>query len=205
MKKISVEEVRSMFEGIAKGYDSLAKDSKVIYPKIMYNWVLENVHSKDLKILALGCGTGLAELPFLEAGYEVTGIDLSKKMIEQAKKRPFKKLIVQDIESSINTKEKYNIILLLSVMEFILNPLRLFKNVHKKLNDNGVFALTIPKKPKSGEETPFGMYNKKEIELIFKKSGFKIIECKEFFGWHNKKSVVYKKPVYYYGYLLKKK
>ena len=199
------KEVKEMYNKASAGYDSMAKDSGFVYSEIMYEWILKNVDSKHLKILALGCGTGLGELPFLDKGYEVTGVDLSEKMIDLAKKRPFKKLMVQDIESSINTKENYDIILLLSVMEFIKNPLKLFKNIHKRLNDSGIFALTIPKKPKSGEETPFSMYNKKEIELIFKKSGFKIIGCREFFGWHNKKSVVYKKPVYYYGYLLKKK
>ena len=199
------KEVKEMYNKASAGYDSMAKDSGFVYSEIMYEWILKNVDSKHLKILALGCGTGLGELPFLDKGYEVTGVDLSEKMIDLAKKRPFKKLVVQDIESFINAEEKYNIILFLSVMEFIRNPLKIFKNIHEMLADDGVFALTIPKKPKSGEETPFGMYNKKEIELIFKKSGFKIIGCKEFFGWHNKKSVVYKKPVYYYGYLLKKK
>jgi len=155
--KISVEEVRSMFESIAEGYDSLAKDSKVVYPKIMYNWVLENVHSKDLKILALGCGTGLAELPFLEAGYEVTGIDLSKKMIEQAKKRPFKKLIVQDIEEPIETDEIYDVVLLFGVMEFIHDSLNLFKNIKKKLNDDGIFAITIPIKFEPSDKTRLTM------------------------------------------------
>lgn len=204
-KKFDKKEVKEMYDGIANNYDSIARDANFVYSEIMYEWILEKVGSKHLKILALGCGTGLAEAPFLEKGHEVTGIDLSEKMIELAKKRPFKKLIVQDLESSINTEENYDLILLLSVTEFISNPLKLFKNVHEKLKDDGIFALTIPEKPKSGEETPFCMYDKKEIESIFNEAGFEVLDRKEFFGWHNKKSVVYDKPVNYFGYLLKKK
>lgn len=203
-KKFNTKKIKKMYDDMAKNYDSIAKDAETIYSKIMYKWILEKVSSKNLKILALGCGTGLAEVPFLDKGYEVTGIDLSEKMIEMARKRPFKKLIVQDIEKSIDTDKNYDVVLLFGVTEFIRNPLKLFKNIHKKLNDDGVFALTIPKKPKSGEETPFWMYNKEGIESIFDKAGFEVIGRKEFFGWHNKKSVVYDKPVDYFGYLLKK-
>jgi SAM-dependent methyltransferase len=39
------------------------------------------------KVLDLGCGTGQAAFRFLEAGYLVTGLDLSQEMLEIAQKR----------------------------------------------------------------------------------------------------------------------
>jgi SAM-dependent methyltransferase len=42
---------------------------------------------KQMPVLDLGCGTGRVALKFLEAGYSVTGLDLSPEMLELASAR----------------------------------------------------------------------------------------------------------------------
>jgi predicted TPR repeat methyltransferase len=52
----------------------------------------------EFAILDLGCGTGLSSAPFFKLGkqYQITGIDLTPAMLEQAKKAgPYRKLICQ--------------------------------------------------------------------------------------------------------------
>ena len=43
--------------------------------------------NKDKKILDIGCGTGRHSLELGKRGYNVTGIDLSESMINQAKRK----------------------------------------------------------------------------------------------------------------------
>ena len=46
---------------------------------------------KGMKILDLGCGTGNYTLRLAEEGAEVTGADLSEKMLQQAKQKAAKR------------------------------------------------------------------------------------------------------------------
>ncbi len=50
-------------------------------------YIVEKYFRKKGKILDLGCGTGRTTMPFKQRGFEVTGIDLSKEMIDFARKK----------------------------------------------------------------------------------------------------------------------
>jgi SAM-dependent methyltransferase len=54
-------------------------------PRLLRFWAQQELPLKN--ILDLGCGTGHLALPLLEAGYQVTGLDLSDPMLEQAMAR----------------------------------------------------------------------------------------------------------------------
>lgn len=47
--------------------------------------------SKDDKILDIGCGYGRVAVPLAEAGFDVTGLDISNKLIKEARRRTRKK------------------------------------------------------------------------------------------------------------------
>lgn len=59
--------------------------------------------NSKIKVLDLGCGDGPYSLEFALAGYKVTGIDISSKMLKNAKKRPeAKKAAVTFIQGDWN-------------------------------------------------------------------------------------------------------
>src|SRR4030042_4038993 len=61
------------------------------------------------KVLDLGCGSGIQSKQLFEAGLKVVGLDLSSKMISQAKKRvPEAKFIVGDMTKMEFIKEEFD-------------------------------------------------------------------------------------------------
>ena len=65
---------------------------------------------KKSKILDVGCGPGQASKRFSKKGHLVVGIDLSKEMIDFAKKKiPEAKFLVMDVED-LSFKEKFDAI-----------------------------------------------------------------------------------------------
>lgn len=44
-------------------------------------------HSQGKQVLEIGCGTGMYTIPLLQAGYSVTGVDLSQLSLDECRKR----------------------------------------------------------------------------------------------------------------------
>ena len=105
-----------------------------------------NIHNneilKDIDILDLGCGGGLVCEPLARLGAKITGIDFVKENIEIAKKHAKTsslkiEYMTQNI-SSINLKNKFEVILVLEVIEHIYNWENVFIKIIKKyLKPNG--------------------------------------------------------------------
>ena len=74
-------------------------------------WLPKNA---DAKILELCCGTGRLTIPIAKDGYDITGIDYTSSMLEQAKLKAFEAgLDIRFIEADIRTlnlQEKYDLI-----------------------------------------------------------------------------------------------
>ena len=200
---MELKEIKKMYSDLSKTYNKRVKNrGRYTAYKKMSLLTIKELKLKNAKILDLGCGTGLSSLEFFNKKYEVIGIDLTPEMIKEAKKLPFKKLICQNLETPLKVKNgEFDAAVLIGVIEFIKNPLSLFKEVNKKLKPEGIFAITITKKFPKYSKAPYKNYYKKEIEPVFKKAGFKIIECKHFFGFKQLKGT---QSIYYYGYVLKK-
>ena len=196
------EEIIKKYSDAAKVYDQKGLDSGYIADKKIALAVIDELRLKNAKIIDLGCGTGLSSVEFFKKKYNVTGIDITPKMIEEARKYPFEKLICQNLDTPLKVEDnQFDAAVLTGVMEFIQDPLALFKEVNRVLKAEGVFAITVPQKFPEGSKIPFKSYSKKEIEPVFKMAGFRIISCEEFFGYRKWGSG---EEINYYGYVLRK-
>lgn len=197
-------EIIDLYDKLASRYDKLVFTDKdyIAYKKIP-KWIIHALKQKTrTEILDLGCGTGLSSLELFKKGYFVTGIDISSKMVEEAKKLPFNKLYCQSLEEPlIFPSETFDAAQMLGVMEFIQDPAKLFSEVYKVLKNGGLFGITIPKKlSKNLEETlQIFTYTQDEIEQVFKKSNFSIKISESFQGFISDGITIE-----YMGYLLKK-
>lgn len=69
----------------AEVYDQLMQD--IPYDEYV-NWVVKNAPaSQNLRLLDIGCGTGVMLEKFIAQGYEVAGLDLSEEMLMMANER----------------------------------------------------------------------------------------------------------------------
>lgn len=102
-------------------------------------------------ILELGCGTGGHALQLAERRYEVTGIDLSEKMLKYAKtKTSKKKLDIRFINTDIrkfSLGQKFDAVIAMFDVISYLNSNQdvsyTFQCVKKHLNPNGVFIFDV--------------------------------------------------------------
>lgn len=100
---------------------------------------------RNLEILELGCGFSARNLVALDGiAISLTGVDFN--LSEQIK--GWNKFI--PIENSIEgaledlSSNKYDLIMIISVLEHLNNPLQVLKKCKKMLNDEGVLIINVP-------------------------------------------------------------
>lgn len=71
------------FDRAAEYYDSTRGFAEGVSERIRDAIVATTGASKETRFLELGVGTGRIALPFIQAGYDYTGVDLSRPMMEQ--------------------------------------------------------------------------------------------------------------------------
>jgi SAM-dependent methyltransferase len=98
-------------------------------------------------VLELCCGTGRIALPLAEKGWQVTGIDLSESMLEEARKKSSR---VEWIKSDIRNFEigkKFSLIIFsINSICHLLNIEDVescFQCVKKHLNTEGIFVIDM--------------------------------------------------------------
>lgn len=201
-------QIKKSYDKFSKDYDRFALSDKYRAFVKLDKIGLKYFHHKNARVLDLGCGTGLSSVEFFKRDFEVTGIDISQGMLDEAKKYSFKKLICQDLEKPLKVDDNYfDIVTLTGVMEFIKNPLKLFLEIKKKLKNKGLFLLSVPEKYPEGsylrEKLGRKSYLPNEIEKEFNKAGLKILKRKKIFGYYRKIEGKREKS-YFYLYVLRK-
>jgi len=92
-------------------------------------------------LLDIGCGSGAFMLSAREYGFNPQGIDVSNKAIEFINDQ----LDLQASTKSITELEKnFEIITLWHVLEHFLDPVSELKNIHQKLENNGILVGEVP-------------------------------------------------------------
>lgn len=102
---------------------------------------------KNMKILEPLCGSGRFLIPFLERGFDISGMDLTEEMLAKLKqKAPDAKVIQKDI-IEYSTEEKFNYIFIPSGSVSLFTDINLCKKFLRKIKDlltpkgNFVFAV----------------------------------------------------------------
>lgn len=100
-------------------------------------------------LLDVGCATGPMLIMAHELGFDVSGIDLSPKMVEVCKKN-LSSLITEDkikcgtLEDYAQELPKFDVIICSSVFEYLDRPLLYLEIFNNLLNANGIVLITIP-------------------------------------------------------------
>ncbi|MGT2887810.1 class I SAM-dependent methyltransferase [Streptococcus didelphis] len=137
------------YETFARVYDSIMDDT--LYDK-WTNFSLRHLTRRDnAKLLELACGTGIQSIRFKEAGFDVTGLDLSQEMLDLAQKRaqaagleiPF----IQGNMLDLSQVGKFDFVTCYSdsicYMQDEVEVGDVFKEVYQSLNEDGIFIFDV--------------------------------------------------------------
>jgi len=84
----ALADTRLAFDGVAKGYDRSNADNQTICAMRERLWrAVDRSVPPGASLLDLGCGPGADIASFASRGYQVTGIDWSPAMVDEARRR----------------------------------------------------------------------------------------------------------------------
>ncbi len=139
--------VRRQFDSYAEDFDkSLVGDLEYQAPELIEK-ALKAVRAPDAPpadIADLGCGTGLVGPRVRPWARSLVGIDLSPKMIREARKRRvYDKLVIGEITKYLNARKAvFDIITCADVIIYVGDVTRMFRAVARALRPGGLFAFT---------------------------------------------------------------
>lgn len=101
----------------------------------------------NLNIIDIGCGGGLTAEPLARLGANVTGIDAGKDNIKVAKMHAEQSnlninYIHGDIENLPDNNEKYDVVLVLEIIEHVDNPEIFIKLCQKVMRQGGIIIIS---------------------------------------------------------------
>ena len=158
---INKEEIQKFSDLAEEWWDVNGKFKPLhMFNPVRIEYILDNIkqHFKIIKnktnylgglnILDIGCGGGLISEPLARLGASVTGIDASEKNINiaklHAKKSDLKINYVTASPEELNSKEKFDVILNLEIVEHVENVNLYIKSCSKLLKKNGLmFTATL--------------------------------------------------------------
>jgi predicted TPR repeat methyltransferase len=143
---------------------------------------------KRMRIADIGCGTGLCGQGLQTRGFVrvMDGIDISPKMLEEARKRKYQgepsydRLIEQDLVSYLvqdGVKSYYDLVSACSVLHYLGDLKPAFHAIHQALTPEGLFAFSLEtasdiKEFRIYDDMNYFRYNPQYVDALAKQCGF---------------------------------
>ena len=125
------------------------------YQKQIGKYYLEqfvNPYAKGNKILDIGCGEGGVLTPFEKAGYDCTGLEYSPDRVKYASEKSSSNIkFIQGNIEQFSYNQKFDVILMLDVIEHLNQKFQALVNIKKILLPEGIVVISFPP-----FQSPFG-------------------------------------------------
>ena len=182
------KDLQEVYDDLAKDWGTRSTDSWGLDYLNKFSELAKNQGA--VKVLDMGCASGIQSKILSSDGFEMTGMDLSPRMIKEAEKRlPEANFIVGDITQMPFKDNSFDAVLAKDCIFHMPKDLvpDVLNSVHKILRKGGYFYLAVKKGEgeKEKEQIKYGKkirrfiayFKEKEITDLLKKSGFEIIQC----------------------------
>jgi predicted TPR repeat methyltransferase len=146
--------VRHLFDQFSSDYDARMRGQLAYAAPEILRSVAELVlpAKNDLRVLDLGCGTGLSGLAFQDMASRLDGIDLSPAMIEKARaKEIYDNLLIGDIET-MKISGSYDLVVAADTLVYLGELDRMLVAVAALLARSGFLLFSVEKHPGHGFE-----------------------------------------------------
>lgn len=97
------------------------------------------------RVLDIGCGEGGVLAPFSSAGYECTGLEYSFDRVEFARSKSSSNIkFINDSIEQFTTDQRFDVILMLDVIEHLVNKTAALQNIKRLLAPEGIVVISFP-------------------------------------------------------------
>lgn len=139
--------VRHLFDQFSADYDSrMQTQLGYAAPQILRNlisFIMPGIGARSMRVLDLGCGTGLGGLAFADLAHTLDGIDLSPAMLAKAEARGiYSSLREGDIEA-FETAGAYDLVIAADTLVYLGDLATVFSRVLQALAPQGTFLFTV--------------------------------------------------------------
>jgi predicted TPR repeat methyltransferase len=144
--------VRALFDGYAAAFDqALTEGLSYRAPELLYRAVAAARSGQRMKfgsVLDLGCGTGLAALPFRPISDWMVGVDLSPAMLAQARAKGLYDRLVEGevlrfLADEVALKAHYHLILAGDVFVYLDDLAPVLRAAAQVLTPSAVLAFSV--------------------------------------------------------------
>ncbi|MDB5807994.1 MAG: methyltransferase [Betaproteobacteria bacterium] len=171
---------RTVFDNFAEQFDHrLVADLGYRIPQILGERVLELCASRQLRVLDLGCGTGLCAQHLKPSASSMIGVDVSPAMLAKAGTlKLYDELIEQDITDYLTAAApaSFDLVLAADVFVYIGDLAQVFNETARVLDNEGLFAFSVERTEEARDFMlqPNGRYVQSAayIQRIAAESGF---------------------------------
>ena len=186
--RVPDECIQQLYKKFSAFYESNMVDTLGYEAPQRLEELLEGVlgDAKDLRILDLGCGTGLSGLMLKRWAAHLTGVDLSPEMVEKARARDiYDRLEVAELTAFLERDTgPYDLAVACDTLIYFGDLEAVMKRVKMRIRDLGVFAFSVER----GDAKPYrlsdsGRYTHSEdhIRAAAKATGFDLLKLTEGF------------------------
>jgi len=98
---------------------------------------------KGEAFLDIGCGYGGVSYELIKKGFDVTGIEINDDAIKSLKQKGFE-VYKKDITKPLSIYKKFDIVMLLDVLEHVFDPSFLLNEAKKVIKEKGYIIVTVP-------------------------------------------------------------
>lgn len=109
--------------------------------------------ASGLEMLDLGCGTGLGGVAFRDVVRRMVGVDLSPRMIDEARKQNlYQSFLLADIERPVIAEASFDLVLAADTLVYLGDLDKVMATACRALRGGGHFLFTVEKKDRDGYE-----------------------------------------------------
>lgn len=187
LQNSDAEFIKETFDTFAEDFDTTLANLEYQAPNLieeaLKKYLKVSIFNK-YKILDLGCGTGLCGEKIKKfASYKgLIGVDLSAKMLEQARtKKLYSLLICDDICHYMeNSQYFFDVIVAADLWTYFGDLTKAFVRVSRSLLPNGLFVFTVTENVRNTEDfflAPSGrfVHTQSYVERVLKSAGLRIL------------------------------